>query len=141
VALIADSITFLSGNWDDTQSNSGLGSRKAVDTSVNAAIMAGIVQSTNGLYSGGLENYFRLLEDWTGNTLTFNGSMVVLYESQTPPRASWDGSGAVVYKRPTTRAFHFDNNFKNPAKLPPGTPEARTLIRADWAIVQPNSTQ
>ena len=44
--------------------------------------MAGIVETANNDYSGGVENFPRFLENWSGSTFTYNGSMVVLYLSQ-----------------------------------------------------------
>jgi hypothetical protein len=79
-----------------------------------------------------------MLEDWSGYTMTFNGSMVVLFSSQIAT-APWPGSGD-VYSAPT-RKYSVDWNFKNPAKLPPGSPEVKTLIRSQWAMIQPNAIQ
>ncbi len=60
--------------------------RVASATQVNAAIMTGNVQSTNLTtgegYSGGLENFPRLLENWSGKTFTYQGSLVCLWQSQ-----------------------------------------------------------
>ena len=60
-------ITILSSAWNDATatSSSSLSSRVPNDTTVNAAFITGIVQtsSTNG-YSGGVENLPRFLEDW-----------------------------------------------------------------------------
>jgi hypothetical protein len=137
-SLIADAITILSMSWQDSQNSSTNGTpANAGDTTVNAAILAGIVQTTPGSYSGGLENFLRLLEDWSSRTLTFNGSTVTLFPSQI---ATGPWYPTTYYSRPI-RAYSFDNNFKNPTKLPPGTPELRTLIRADWAMIQPKATQ
>lgn len=133
-SLVADAITIWSVDWD----NGNPATPVADPTTVNAAILAGIVASTNGVYSGGLENFFRLLENWNGRTLTFNGSMVVLFPSQIAT-APWSDDPN-IYRRPI-RAYSFDANFKDPARLPPGTPEVRTLIRSEWAMTQPNSTQ
>ena len=36
----------------------------------------------DGSYSGGAENFPRFLENWSGKTLTYYGSMVELYQSQ-----------------------------------------------------------
>ena len=47
------------------------------------------------------------------------------------------GSTIGIYN-PPTRNWAFDLNFMDATKLPPGTPEVRALIRADWAAVQPN---
>jgi hypothetical protein len=137
-ALFADAVTVLSGNWDDSNSGLSLASRQGVDLTINAAIVAGIVPSAGGYYSGGVENFIRLLEDWSPNsrTLTFNGSIAVLYYSQIAT-GSFGASGEVY--SPPSRRYGFDGNFKNPGKLPPATPHLRTLIRGQWAVTHPNS--
>jgi len=137
-SLVADAINILSGNWNDSDSTSDLDDRQASSTTVNAAIIAGIVPSGSGYYSGGLENFCRFLEKWTGYTFTFNGSMVALFPSQIAT-APW-GASSEVYN-PPTRKYSLDWNFKNPAKLPPGTPELKTLIRSQWVMIQPNAIQ
>jgi len=136
-SLVADAITVLSGNWNDSNSTLDVYSRDAFNTTVNAGVIAGIVPSDGSNFSGGLFNFLRLLEDWTGNTLTFNGSMVVLFPSQIAT-APWGSSD--VYNAPT-RKLSLDWNFKNPAKLPPGTPELKSLIRSQWVMIPPNSIQ
>lgn len=137
-ALIADAITFLSGSWSDNQGGANLNARTAANTTFNTAIIAGIVQSGNGYYSGGVENFMRLLEDWSSKTLTFNGSMVGLYASQ-QATAPW-GASATVYNTPIRR-FGFDSNFLTSTKLPYLTPQVRSVIRGQWAVIAPNSTQ
>ena len=133
-ALIGDAITVLSSGWAD--GNSLNANRNATDTTVNAAFLAGIVASDGANYSGGVENFPRFLESWSGDTFTYNGSMVVMFYSQTAT-APWGGSG--VYS-PPTRRWAFDVNFLNQSKLPPLTPQARALVRGEWAAVAPNST-
>jgi hypothetical protein len=137
-ALVADSIDVLSGNWNDANSNKPLGNRAATDTTVNAAFLAGIVPSGNGYYSGGVENFPRFLESWSGRTFTYNGSMVVMFPSQTGT-APWKGTGSLynIYD-PPTRNWNFDINFSDPTKLPPITPSVRTAIRGAWLSVAPN---
>ena len=130
-SLVADSITILSGNWADPKSSSGLISRLATDTTINAAMVAGIVPTGNGYYSGGLENFPRLLENWTGKIFTFNGSVAALFRSQIAI-APW-GASADVYVNPLIRNWSFDANFTDPLKQPSGTPTIRTLVRASWA--------
>lgn len=137
-SLVADAITILSGNWADGNSSASLNYRLANDTTVNAAMLAGIVPTGSGYYSGGLENFPRLLEDWTGRTLTFNGCVVALFSSQIAT-APW-GASAEVYS-PPVRNWSFDPNFTDSSKQPPGTPEVRTLVRRSWATVLPNTTQ
>jgi len=137
-SLVADSITILSGNWTNANSSLGLDSRLANNTTINAAMVAGIVPTGNGYYSGGLENFLRLLEDWTGKTFTFNGSIAALFRSQIA-NAPW-GASADVYMSPI-RNWGFDANFSDSTRQPPGTPEVRTIIRGAWTTVLANSTQ
>jgi hypothetical protein len=130
-ALIGDAITVLSPNWQDTYtSGTQLSSRLPLSTTVNAAALEGIVQSTNSNYSGGVENFLRLLENWSpSTTLTYNGSIVVMFPSQyaTSP---WQQTGN--YYNAPNRNWGFDVNFMNPSKLPALTPEAFTIIRSVW---------
>lgn len=135
-ALVADSINVLSGNWNDANSSLGLNKRIANDTTVNAAFLAGIVQSGNGYYSGGVENFPRFLEDWSSKTFTYNGSMVVMFPSQVGV-GTWKGTGGNYYN-PPTRAWNFDLNFSDPTKLPPMTPRVSTAIRGQWVSISAN---
>ena len=139
-ALIADAVTVLSTSWSDARSTKSLSSRPAGNTTVNAALLAGIVETGNGYYSGGVENFPRFLESWSGKTFTYNGSMVVLYFSQfaTSP---WRGTGSVygIYD-PPARDWGFDTNFLNPAKLAsPLCPSVRAVIRGEWSAPAPNA--
>ncbi|MFO1475703.1 MAG: hypothetical protein U1F98_03505 [Verrucomicrobiota bacterium] len=136
-SLVADSVTLLSGNWTDTNSTAAVGSRNATPTTINAALLAGSVESTNGYYGGGMENFPRFLETWgSGNALTYNGSMVKMFPSQYATNM-WGKSG--VYS-PPKRAWAYDINFDNPALLPPLTPSLQWVLRGQWATVPPNQT-
>ena len=135
-----DAITLLSGNWDDSRtSSSSLASRNAVNTTVNAAVMAGIVPSVTvggvGHYSGGVENFFRLLENWSGRTLTYNGSIVAMYPSRYGTNF-WINTG--TYYNAPARQWAFDANFLSANKLPPCTPQVRKLQRVSWNVVAPS---
>ncbi len=144
-AVMGDAITILSETWEANLSDTGYGSRAFGDrdasaTTVNAAILAGIVETTTGQYSGGVENFPRFLEDWSGDTLTYNGSMVVMYPSQIAT-GLWQGTGSSIgIYNPPGRNWAFDTNFRDPAKLPPGTPSVRVLVRGAWAMVKPGTT-
>jgi hypothetical protein len=136
-ALLADSITILSDNWNDTGAaylaGGSLGSRATpTPTTVNAAALEGIVVSTNSNYSGGVENFLRMEEDWSGVILQYNGSIVVMFPS-IYATSFWPGtgSGPNVYN-PPIRHWGFDYNFTDPSKLPPLTPKVFTMIRAAW---------
>jgi len=139
-SLVGDSITILSGNWRDTNSTKALSSRVATDTTVNAAFLAGIVESAysggSKHYSGGVENYPRFLEDWNSKTFTYNGSMVVMYASQYATNF-WVTPG--TYYNAPTRKWAFDLNFKEYTKLPPLTPLVRKVIRLQWNTLAANT--
>ncbi|PYL01528.1 MAG: hypothetical protein DME19_01325 [Verrucomicrobia bacterium] len=131
-SLVADAFTVLSGGWTDPN-----GGSQVNDTTVNAAVLAGIVPSDGSNFSGGVENFLRLLENWNSHTLTFNGSMAALFPSQTAT-SPWEAGS---YYFPPVRMFSFDPNFLDNTMLPPGTPWVRTIVRSSWNITQANSTQ
>jgi hypothetical protein len=120
--LMADAVTVLSSNWSDKY-NQGtlLGFRNPANTTINAATLQGIVPSNGAYYSGGVENFLRLLENWGGVplTLTYNGSIVVMYPNQYATN-QWLGTGD-YYSSPI-RNWGFDTNFNSASKLPPLTP-------------------
>lgn len=128
-SLVCDALTILSTNWTDSISGSGstaLSARVAGDTTINAAIIAGTVYTTGtgvGNWSGGIQNLPRLLENWTGKTLTLNTSLVNFYPS-TRATAQFQNPG--IYYNAPTRNFGFNRNYLDPAKLPPGTPTVFT---------------
>lgn len=129
-ALIADSITFLSENWDDSRSSQSKSDRNASDTEVSAAIMTGMVPSGetgSASYSGGVENFPRFLETWSGDTLTYRGSMVALFESEVATER-WGKSD--VYS-PPKRNWGFHEKFAE-GFLPPGTPTSRGFRGRDF---------
>ncbi len=132
---MGDSITVLSSAWQDTNTSStAVAARAATPTTINAAALEGIVESTKSgstkLYSGGLENFLRLSEDWSGKTLTYNGSIVVLFPSQYATN-SWANASYGV----PTRQWGFDLNFtKGPQYLPPLTPTVKYVYRRTWAF-------
>ena len=128
-ALMADAVTVLSTSWNDatTTKNPTPG-----NTTVNAAMLEGIVQSDqtiSGDYSGGVENFMRLLENWNGSkTLTYNGSIVVMFPSQYATN-HWNFGN---YYTAPVRNWAFDTNFKQQNLLPPLTPQSKAVIRGQW---------
>jgi hypothetical protein len=133
-ALMGDAVTILSSNWSDSyNSGTSLSSRSPVNTTINAATLEGIVPSVtvNGTqyYSGGVENFLRLLEDWSGSTLTYNGSIVVMFPSQYATNY-WNGN----YYSVPTRQWGFDTTFSQAGKLPPLTPQAKKIVRESWGF-------
>lgn len=131
-ALAADAVTILSGNWQDANSTLPLASRLAASTTVNAGIITGNVPTGGGFYSGGYENLLRLLEDWTSQTLTFNGSLALLYPSLIA--ASPWGALDDVYT-PPRRNFSWDGNFQVDSLIPPRTPRLRAVFWSKYTVL------
>lgn len=123
-AVIGDAVTVLSGAWLDTNSDKTTPQRDASNTTINAAIVAGNIPSNNS-YSGGGENFVRLLEDWSGNHFTYYGSMVQLYKSQQGTGA-WVTPGGTVYKSPI-RHWYYEPNFGNSS--PPGNLQVAAYLQ------------
>jgi hypothetical protein len=94
-------------------------------------MLEGIVQSTtnSGKYSGGLENFLRLLENWNNSvTLWYNGSIAVMFPSQYATN-SWNYGN---YYTAAVRKWAFDTNFTQQVGLPPLTPQAKGVVRKEW---------
>ena len=124
-AVMADSLNLLSNNWNDANSAAGIGSRVASNTIYNSAFLAGTdttggvegAGGVGGYYNGGLENYPRLHEDWSGRTLTYRGSFVSLGVAQ-----HVNGRWTAQSYSPPSRDWNYDVSFNNAANLPPITP-------------------
>ena len=118
----------------DRNSTSAVDSRVAASTTVNAALLTGVVETTYGHYSGGMENFPRFLETWgLANVFTYNGSMIKLFPSLYA--TNYWGLGDVY--SPPKRNWAFDVNLDDPTKLPPKTPSLLKVVRNQWATVVP----
>jgi hypothetical protein len=135
-AVYADAITILSPSWNPANNQSSNYRNASTDT-VNAAFLTGNVPSDHVNYSGGVENFPRFLENWSGDTFYYNGSMVEMFPSQIA-NAPWPGTGTVYM--PPTRLWTYDQNFNNPANIPPLTPKVIYLQRAGWSSLTPGTT-
>lgn len=130
-AVMADAVTLLSSNWNDAESFAypdSPGSRPAASTAYRMAVLGGANASflrTNGSTAhdfgtdGGVHNFLRFLESWSGQTVAYDGSLVEMFHSV-------QATGVykcctVVYSAPT-RAYQFDTDFNSITTLPPGTP-------------------
>jgi hypothetical protein len=131
--LAGDAVTLLSTNWQDqvgdrafgvapVQFNTGCGdaakpaSVGATQTTVISAILAGHVE-TGSTIGGGINNFPRFLECWTGVRSRIIGSMVIGF------RSVYQRSRFHLFSyRPPNRDWSFDTNFANPTLQPPGTP-------------------
>ena len=128
-SIVGDAVTVLSNNWNDGESFAlpyDLASRQATDTQVRFAMLAGDpitgYSPNDGLYggqNGGLINFKRFLETWSGDRLNYSGSLINLFNSfNSNGRHKPNGT---VYN-PPYRDWTFEESFKDPNRLPPGTP-------------------
>jgi hypothetical protein len=129
-SVIADAVNILSNSWVDANSFSGLSSRTASNTTINTAILSGIVPSANNIYSGGAENFPRFLENWSGKTLTYYGSMVELYTSK-QSNGTWGKDN--VYS-PPNRQWFFDKTFQ--VYTPPGSLMVYSYVKGRWFLAR-----
>jgi hypothetical protein len=131
-AVMADAVTVLSNNWKDSNAattSSALGNRNATSTTINAAIATGPSnESTSAGGNGQVENDIRLLENWSGQTLTYTGSIVDLWHSE-QVKAPWQNTG--VYYNAPIRNWRYDTLFNTTP--PPGTPRGVVMTRGQWA--------
>ncbi len=148
-SFISDALTILSASWQDSYSlSTGLASsRPATTTTVNGAMITGVVYSTGSggdgttQYSGGVHNMVRLLENWgDGSTLTLNTSMVNLYPSQIATAPFIWPSANTVYGVPATRELYFNQNYTTTSGLPPGTPVWLQFQRLGQAMLNPSGS-
>ena len=146
-SFICDALTILSQNWSDSYSaTTSLPSRSAANTTVNGAIIAGVVYSTGPggtgttQFSGGVHNLPRLIENWSnGSTLTLNTSMVNLFPSAIAT-APFLWPNDTVYDVPSVRELYFNQNYTSPAGLPPGTPLVTLVQRTSQKLLNPSGT-
>jgi hypothetical protein len=133
-AVIADAVTLLSNAWDDRISflyphspNQRVGTTTTYRTAVISGKGMAFPKPANTAADfgtdGGTHNFLRYLEAGS-RTLNYKGSIVSLYYN-----AQATGTYKCctnVYGAPT-RAYSFDEDFRDPALLPPRTPMFRTI--------------
>jgi len=155
-ALGGDAITWLSNAWNDSQHQCGSPYRPDLltqtakcpgytiynpsNTTLNAAVVAGHIPTPcdhedagcpGGNYGGGLENFPRHLEKWTGFTMTYLGSLISLHYSRIAKGPFAYGT----FYYPPNRNWSFDTRFRDPAYLPPATPVVGSVIHTAFRPV------
>jgi len=135
-SVVADTVSFLSKVWEDWRSFAYPISpaNRVANTSYYRVAVAGGKNinwpnpawgnEDDGL-DGGTHNFLRYLEHWSGQTFNYRGSLVSLYYSEYA--TGLYKCCASVYS-PPTRAYAFDTDFLELAKLPPGTPRFRDVV-------------
>jgi hypothetical protein len=149
-ALIGDTITVLSNKCDggdkekETQGmiNCGVKDKLTLDasaTTINAAFLSYTDPSDGNIgssgypsvhkYSGGLNNYMRMVEDWGGIDFNYTGSFVSLGTPQEYSGVYHSGGGKSLfvsggnYYNVPNRNFNYETDFNAFDKLPPLTPK------------------
>jgi hypothetical protein len=79
---------------------------------------AGNSSNNESRLNGGMHNFPRFLENW-GGRFNFVGALIPLYRST--QAVGQYNNNADVYDAPT-RNWAFDSTFREPLRLPPGTP-------------------
>jgi hypothetical protein len=139
-SIIADTVTVLSNNWSDANSMgnpTNVGGRPAATSYYRMAVAAGknVPFPRPGWggndfgTDGGLHNFLRYLENWGGQQLFYNGSLVSMYYSEY--NTGTFKCCTVVYS-PPTRNYSFDTLFLNPSNLPPGTPTFQDVVNLSY---------
>jgi hypothetical protein len=128
--IAADAVTVLSAN--SAFSFSTMATAKASTSSfteVSAAILTGLLPTQPGtdlIWSGGVHNLVRLLEDWNGD-YRFRGSLGVIYESEVAKGRYHEGHNSYYYDPPTRdMGYH---QYLSQGRFPPATPIKRTVRR------------
>jgi len=136
-AVMGDAITVLSNNWNpngyDSKGDQVTDKRPALTTTVNAAFALGpSAESALGAGNGQLENVIRFLENWSGRTLNYSGSIIALWHS-IQATGAWRccGSGGTQYYRAPNRNWAYDTLFNT--SPPPGTPSGVVITRSRWS--------
>ena len=124
-AVVGDAVNILSNAWNDANSLLSQSSRVASNTTVNAAIVAGNVPTTSSSYSGGIENFTRFHENWSGRYFTIYGALALLYNSGQATRP-WGGADYT----PPGRRWYYDTMLQD--NNPPGFSAARVYERGRW---------
>ncbi|MGZ4790168.1 MAG: hypothetical protein ACXVZX_16745 [Terriglobales bacterium] len=144
-AIIADTVTLLSNAWNDTESFTSAddtSKRPASETWFRVAIASGKnisfqqptfmgVKKDFGT-DGGVHNFLRFLENWSGIKSHYLGSMASLYYSQ---YATGIFKCCGMVYQPPTRMYSFDSDFLDMNKLPPGTPRFRDVVSTGFQQV------
>jgi hypothetical protein len=134
-AILSDAVTFLSAGWNDAAHAAFPAGPTASSGEmwVFAAIAAGhsatpcdyqVAGCAGQHYGGGLENFPRFLERWSGVQMHYRGSLVSLFQSQVANLHEWNWRH---YYDPPSRDWQFDTRFRDPTQLPPGTPMSATV--------------
>ena len=144
-AIVADAFSPMSKTWLDSLSAMfpdtitsrladfnlpNVGAETSVRTAIiagnNLSALAGTPDQGNGFESrlnGGMINFPRFVEDWytVNRRWNYTGSFIPLYHATQMIGPWWYVPNYEIYQ-PPIRDWSFDDTFKDPTRLPPGTP-------------------
>ncbi|MDD3149235.1 MAG: hypothetical protein PHV68_00215 [Candidatus Gastranaerophilales bacterium] len=137
-AIISDAITLLSNSWND--SNSSTIKPTASNTTYNTVFITGNNPTKYGQYSGGLENFPRFLENWSGKDANIAGGFIQLFRSQYAT-GLWSGN----YYNAPNRNWGAEDRFSNLEDLPPSYANlfpstSIGLAESDWRMISKNES-
>ena len=132
-ALFADSLTLLSNRWSDAENDQDADFSGplpvAADTSLNLSLVLNNLPTDEDNVgaggSGGLHNLVRYLEDWSGHTVTLQGSLVVLNRMRYSRAPLEEGTS---YRLPQRRFIPDPGVFSESGK-PPFAPSGIKVTR------------
>jgi hypothetical protein len=107
-------LSFITESWGNLGVNRGYDAVNAMGTDT--------AKNNAARYSGGLNNYMRMLEGWGGSTgqfFNYNGSLISLGN---PLECNGRYLGRGIYYQIPRRNFRYDTNFNSVDSLPPLTP-------------------
>ena len=152
-AVIADAVTLLSNSFNDLETfvaphEVTNAARAASTTWYRMGVISGKGLSfprptsnaandhTDFGTDGGAHNFLRYIENWTGDTLNYRGSIVSFFTNR--QAVGLYKCCDVVYK-PPTRGYKFDTEFLTPSLLPPRTPMFRDINTLTFRqLLRPN---
>jgi hypothetical protein len=137
-AVIVDSLSLLSNAWNDLESydspqqNTG---RVAQETWWRMAVISGKGnpfprpngEPANLGTDGGIHNFLRYIERWSGKTVHYLGSIAILYNNRQNVGIFKQAGNNNVYGPPSVRDYSFDLDFLDPSLMPPRTPVFRDI--------------
>ncbi|HEY6118910.1 MAG TPA: hypothetical protein VIV66_03075, partial [Pyrinomonadaceae bacterium] len=123
------------------------------ETSVRAAIIAGnnlsalsagpggadagnyssVSNDNESRLNGGMHNFPRFLENWNSQRFNLVGSLIPLYHS-TQAMGPYNANSTIY--SPPSRDWAFDVSFRQPDRLPPGTPQFQYIESTAFRQVQ-----
>ena len=129
VALVGDAMNILSEGFTSRTNCTSNAPAAFADTNVYAAFFSGNVTASGAGPSGGLHNYPRFHESWSGRTLYIRGAFIKLWNSVQAPSPL--PCCQPIYS-PPVRQWGWDTRFNDPDFWPPYIPSVYSVERVGF---------